>query len=138
MWKRIFLTLVKIFFSYSHNIYNDNQLQYKEKGSMTMHSNSKTYTIFSYKRIIGGVLPAVPIAFKIRITSQKVIVKEKISPLMYVANLPFSRQAMMCNTRTIIKIAEIEQGRHPRPSYLQQFSPFLFIKINHLVFVFVH
>ena len=30
-----------------------------------MHSNPKTYTIFSCKRIIGGVLPAVPIAFKI-------------------------------------------------------------------------
>ena len=54
-----------------------------------MHSNPKTYTIFSYKRIIGSVLPVVPIAFKIWINSQGVIVKEKISPLMYVANLPF-------------------------------------------------
>ena len=52
-----------------------------------MHINPKTYTIFSYKRIIGRVLPVVPIAFKIWITSQGVLVKEKISPLMYVANL---------------------------------------------------
>ena len=67
-----------------------------------MHSNPKTYTIFSYKRIIGGVLPVVPVAYKIWITSQGVIVKAKISPLMYVANLPFLRQAMMGNTTTII------------------------------------
>ena len=76
-----------------------------------MHSNPRTHTIFSYKRIIGRVLPAVPIAFKIWITSQGVIVKEKIRPLMYVANLPFLRQAMMGNTTTIIKKTKFTQKR---------------------------
>ena len=58
-----------------------------------MHSNPKTHTIFSSTGIIGGVLSAVPIAFEIwkekNKSSQGVMVKEKISPLMYVANLPF-------------------------------------------------
>ena len=76
-----------------------------------MHSSPKTYTRFSYKRIIGGVLPIVPIAFKIWIASQGVIVKEKISPLMYVANLPFLRQAMMDSTTTIITRAKFTQKR---------------------------
>ena len=76
-----------------------------------MHSNPKAYTIFIYKRIIGRVLPAVPIAFKMWIASQGVIVKEKISPLMYVATRPFLRQAMMGNTTKIIKRTKFTQKR---------------------------
>ena len=82
-----------------------------------MHSNPKIYTIFSYKRIIGRVLPVVPMAFKIWITSQGVLVKEKISPLMYVAYLPFLRQAMMGNTTTIMKGTKLirkRKGLHER------------------------
>ena len=82
------------FFLYARKIYNDKQLQYKSKRSMEIHNNPKTSTkrrdtnitkiVAQYLavKVIGMVLPLVPVA------SQRVLLKEKASLLMFLANLP--------------------------------------------------
>ena len=70
-------------FLFSHKIYNDKQLQYKSKGSMEIHNSPKTYskhrdtnitkivTQYLAIKIIGVVLPVVPLALQIWINFTK-------------------------------------------------------------------